>query len=176
MSHPPDPARIPVDRCAFVANNETMSKTPQRTRGDLSLVEPGALSRRERRSLPRLAALAAERGRAALRTAQGEEIELPRPILTLLLGAVASLRDDEAVCLVPRRAKLSTQAAADMLGMSRQHLVRLLDAGRIPSCKVGTHRRVELGALRAYSARLARGRKRGLDEFFDALHRAGKVA
>lgn len=174
MSHAPRPDGIPIDRCAFVANNEPVPKPVRRALSHLSLLEPGTLSRRERQALPRLAELAGGRGRAALRTAQGGEVELPRPLLGLLLGAIDSLRKDEAVCLTPRRTSLTTQAAADMLGMSRQHLVRLLDAGAIPSGKVGSHRRVELGALRAYASRRARQRKRGLDELFDTLDRNGK--
>lgn len=176
MSQPQRSHGLPIDKCVFVANIDDVPKPARRALSHLSLLEPGALSPRERRSLPRLAELAGGRGRAALRIAQGGEIELPRPLVELLLGAIDSLRKDEAVCLTPRRVALTTQAAADMLGMSRQHLVRLLDAGEIPSGKVGSHRRVELSAVRAYAARRARGRKRGLDELFDTLDRNGKYA
>ena len=45
---------------------------------------------------------------------------------------------------------MTTQAAAEMLGCSRPHLVQLLESGKIPFTKVGKHRRVNYEDVRKY--------------------------
>jgi excisionase family DNA binding protein len=72
----------------------------------------------------------------------GEAIDLPQPVLNLLM--VHELLQGNSVTIVP------IQEAADILNISRQYLVELLEAQAIPYSKVGTHRRIRFGDLMNY--------------------------
>lgn len=67
---------------------------------------------------------------------------------------VAELRDalarGLAVTVTTHEATLTTQEAADVLGVSRPTLVRLLEQGRIPYEQPGHHRRLRLADVLAF--------------------------
>lgn len=80
----------------------------------------------------------------------GDRVELPPTLCRVLHQVVDALRQGIAVTVLPHSQTLSTQQAADLLGVSRPTVVKLLDAGRIPFERVGAHRRVLLPDLMDY--------------------------
>jgi excisionase family DNA binding protein len=69
----------------------------------------------------------------------------------------------DVVTLIPVHAELTTQQAADFLGISRPFLIRLLEEGVIPYHKVGTHRRVCFEDVRDYKKRMLEERESALE-------------
>lgn len=73
--------------------------------------------------------------------------------------AVRSLLRDLAigvpVHVIPADAELTTQQAADLLGLSRTYIVRLIDQGSLPAHMAGTHRRLSASEVLAYRERRA---------------------
>lgn len=75
-----------------------------------------------------------------------------------------------------RRGELTTQQAADILNVSRQFVVRLLDEGRIPWRQAGTERRVRLEDLNAFKAQRDRDRVAALDKLSELSQGVGGYA
>ncbi len=90
------------------------------------------------------------RGQATVSLASRQSAPLPEPAFRILLETLAQMARGNVVAVTPLEADLTTQQAAELLGVSRPHLVKLLESGAIPHRKTGTHRRVSLGDLTAY--------------------------
>jgi excisionase family DNA binding protein len=94
----------------------------------------------------------------------GQSIPIPESIYDILLRVIGYMTQGKGVSVVPVMQELTTQHAANMLGVSRPFLVGLLNSGEIPFHKTGTHRRLYLKDLLAYRARRDQDRKRTLTE------------
>ncbi|MDR3360145.1 MAG: helix-turn-helix domain-containing protein [Bifidobacteriaceae bacterium] len=95
---------------------------------------------------------------------EAAEVEVPRSALAALAQVLASFAHGEGVTVVPARAELTTQQAADALRVSRPFLIGLLDAGQIEYRTVGTHRRVRAASLIRYLRRDDARRQAAADE------------
>lgn len=84
---------------------------------------------------------------------QAHQVELPTSALRLLVDILAELAEGNAVKVVPVHAELTTQEAADLLNVSRPHLVKLLEDGELPFHKTGRHRRVRFADLMQFKVR-----------------------
>jgi excisionase family DNA binding protein len=79
-----------------------------------------------------------------------DEVAVPPSALAILGQVLANIADGESFSIMPAGPELTTQQAADQLGVSRPFLVKLLEGGCIEYRKVGTHRRVKAAALMRY--------------------------
>jgi len=76
--------------------------------------------------------------------ADGSRKELPSALYDLLVTVVGILESGSGVTVVPLGTELTTAETAELLNVSRPHVIKMLEAGEIPFHKVGTHRRVLL--------------------------------
>jgi excisionase family DNA binding protein len=128
--------------------------------------------------LGRLAnALAALSGPAANRAQlvgpDGHRVELPPDVYEVLRHVLTALSQGLAITVAPLHTVLTTSQAAQLLGISRPTLVRLLESGEIPFEQPGRHRRVRLADVLAYQERARRARASALDEMVRASEEAG---
>ncbi|PBC35284.1 DNA-binding protein [Rhodococcus sp. ACS1] len=79
-----------------------------------------------------------------------DQVELPAEVHAALKQVVAALQAGRAVTVAPRAMMLTTQQAADLLGVSRPTVRRLIDAVELPAEKVGARHRLLLRDVLEY--------------------------
>ena len=95
---------------------------------------------------------------------ESDDLILPGYAINLLLNILTEMSKGNAITVMPIQAELSTQETAELLNVSRPHLVDLLEQGKIPFRKVGTHRRVLAKDVFDYKQRIDTDRLKSLDE------------
>jgi excisionase family DNA binding protein len=103
----------------------------------------------------------------------GEQVPLPEEVYRVLVDVVEAMRENKAISLVPRTQRLTTQGAADFLGVSRPTLVKFLEDGKIPYDRPGRHRRILFTELLAYQERQHESRRAALDQLTEDASEAG---
>jgi excisionase family DNA binding protein len=94
----------------------------------------------------------------------GESIAIPESVFYLLERVVEVMARGDAITVVPVGKEVTTQQAANLLNVSRQYLVRLLDEGRIKFSKTGKHRRLRVEDVLRFKEQRDKDRRAGLRE------------
>ncbi len=130
-------------------------------------VEPGSLDQSDIDKL--IAGLDAVGETPRLVGPDGASVELPVEIHGVLLRVVEELRAGNGISVVPVETVLTTAQAAELLNVSRPHLVKLLEQGALPHHMAGSHRRIKFGDLMAF-------RDQRVQEREDALAKMHAIA
>lgn len=93
-----------------------------------------------------------------------ERLVVPAAALQLFRDLLEHLAAGDAVQVLPIHAELTTQQAANLLNVSRPHLIKLTDEGALPYRRAGTHRRIRVRDLVDYKRRDDEYRKQVLDD------------
>ena len=83
-----------------------------------------------------------------------EKIRIPKSALKLLARILKEISLGNPISIVPIATELTTQAAAEFIGCSRPHIVKLLEEGKIPFTKVGKHRRIKYEDVALYKKKM----------------------
>jgi excisionase family DNA binding protein len=98
-----------------------------------------------------------------LQIVASDGVALPKGVDRAVRRLLEELANGASVQLISVEAELTTQQAADLLGLSRTYVVRLIDSGTIPAAMAGTHRRLRTSDVLTYREQRAR-RHEALDD------------
>ncbi|MFG2879560.1 helix-turn-helix domain-containing protein [Streptomyces sp. NPDC048337] len=109
-----------------------------------------------------------------LRAADGSERALHKELVRILAASADELATGHTVTVLASESQLTPAETAELLGLSRPFVARLLDSGDIPSSHLpgSSHRIVRLADVLAFQERRAR-RREGRERFAEAAEDAG---
>lgn len=99
--------------------------------------------------------------------AQVEPITIPANIFRTIIKMLVEMGNGNAVAVVSVSAELTTQQAADLLNVSRPHLIKLLEQKRLPYRMVGTHRKLPAHDVLNYRDKIIAARRAALAEMIE---------
>jgi len=102
-----------------------------------------------------------------------QKIVVPTMALQLLSRILKDLGEGHPVQIVPIAAEMTSQAAAELLGCSRPHVVKLLEQGKIPFTKIGKHRRVRYEDVMKYRKAMKEAQRQLLKDMMRDDEEAG---
>ena len=102
-----------------------------------------------------------------------EKIKIPISALKLLVKILKEISKGNPISIVPVATEMTTQAAAELLGCSRPHIVKLLEEGQISFTKVGKHRRVKYEDIVRYKNTLKAKQKATIREIMQLDEESG---
>lgn len=92
-----------------------------------------------------------------------EIFKIPFTALRFLSQILSCMAEGKTISLTPSDSELSTQEAADMLNVSKLHIMGLLETGVIPFKKVESSRKIPLEVLLSYEMEQKLVRKSSLE-------------
>jgi excisionase family DNA binding protein len=103
----------------------------------------------------------------------GRQVALPSSLAEVLRASAREVAEGRALTVLPSDATLTPAEAAELLGLSRPFVARLLDDGEIPSERLpgSRHRRIRLADVLTFAEsreRRREGRRRIADVVADA--------
>ncbi len=102
-----------------------------------------------------------------------EKIKVPLNALKLLSDILKAMGEGKPISLVPIATEVTTQKAAEILGCSRPHVVKLLEDGDIAYSKVGKHRRIKFDDLMKYKKMMKENQKKNIIDIMNADEEIG---
>lgn len=102
-----------------------------------------------------------------------DKIKIPLSALKLLGEILKAMGQGKLISIVPIATEMTTQAAAEILGCSRPHLVKLLEEGKIPFTKVGKHRRIKFDDIIKYRQSLKKQQKQNIIDIMNSDEETG---
>jgi excisionase family DNA binding protein len=128
----------------------------------LATQEPITATETEQQEIQKLERLL-KRGVPSLINDSGKKIELPTAVYEVLKRVVEIMAKGEAVTLISDNQVITTQRAADILGMSRPFFIKLLEAGTMAHHRVGNQRRVYLRDVLRFAHKREQERRAALN-------------
>jgi excisionase family DNA binding protein len=102
-----------------------------------------------------------------------EKIRIPLNALKLLVKILEETSKGRLVSIVPIATEMTTQAAAELIGCSRPHLIKLLEKGEIQFTKIGKHRRIRYEDIVKYKKEMKARQKQLLIEIMKSDEESG---
>jgi excisionase family DNA binding protein len=102
-----------------------------------------------------------------------ERIKIPLNALELLARILKETSQGKLISIVPIATEITTQAAAELIGCSRPHLIKLLEKGEIEFTKIGKHRRIKYQDVLEYKKKVKAEQRKLLIEIMQADEESG---
>lgn len=102
-------------------------------------------------------------GAPALIGASGKKLIVPHTVFEVLRKVVELMVEGKSVTLIPDGQVVTTQRAADLLGISRPFFIKMLDTGVMAHHRVGNQRRVYLHEVLEFARKRDDERQSALD-------------
>ncbi|WP_067826908.1 excisionase family DNA-binding protein [Nocardia inohanensis] len=100
-------------------------------------------------------------------------MHVPRSVRAAVTALLEHLSEGRGVAIAPVDTLVTTSAAADLLGLSRTYVCRLVDDGTLAAEYRGTHRRIPLQTVLDYREQRRHDRAQALDDVSSISREAG---